>query len=78
MGRAAVGSHAIPTVFFLATLCILLLPQNALSFYLPGVAPEDFQKVSYFFWLDFFPFDLGFFYTYCLYDPVNMKGMFIA
>ncbi|KAL8521825.1 hypothetical protein ACS0TY_012115 [Phlomoides rotata] len=44
MGRAAVGSHAIRTVFFLATLCISLLPQNALSFYLPGVAPEDFQK----------------------------------
>ncbi|KAK4388969.1 Transmembrane 9 superfamily member 8 [Sesamum angolense] len=44
MGRAAVGSHAIPTVFFFATICILLFSHNALSFYLPGVAPEDFQK----------------------------------
>ncbi|KAL0323951.1 UNVERIFIED_CONTAM: Transmembrane 9 superfamily member 8 [Sesamum calycinum] len=48
MGRAAVGSHAIPTVFFFATICSLLFSHNALSFYLPGVAPEDFQKVLLF------------------------------
>ncbi|KAL0330204.1 UNVERIFIED_CONTAM: Transmembrane 9 superfamily member 8 [Sesamum radiatum] len=44
MGRAAVGSHAIPTVFFFATICILLFSHNALSFYISGFAPEDFQK----------------------------------
>ncbi|KAL0312120.1 UNVERIFIED_CONTAM: Transmembrane 9 superfamily member 8 [Sesamum radiatum] len=44
MGRAAVGSHAIRSVFFFAAICILLFSHNALSFYLPGVAPEDFQK----------------------------------
>ncbi|KAL2236911.1 transmembrane 9 superfamily member 8 [Sesamum indicum] len=44
MARAAGGSHAIRTVFFFATICILLFSHNVLSFYLPGVAPEDFQK----------------------------------
>ncbi|KAK6137128.1 hypothetical protein DH2020_029137 [Rehmannia glutinosa] len=44
MERAAAGSRAIRTVFFFTTICILLFSHNALSFYLPGVSPEDFQK----------------------------------
>ncbi|KAL6578548.1 Transmembrane 9 superfamily member 8 [Orobanche minor] len=44
MARAAVKFHAIRTVFIFTTICVLLIPDNALCFYLPGVAPEDFQK----------------------------------
>ncbi|KAI3454010.1 hypothetical protein Pfo_010673 [Paulownia fortunei] len=44
MGRAAVGFRAIRTVFIFTTICILLFFDNALCFYLPGVAPEDFEK----------------------------------
>ncbi|KAK6116903.1 hypothetical protein DH2020_049360 [Rehmannia glutinosa] len=44
MGRAPVGFRAIRTVFIFTTICVLLFTDNALCFYLPGVAPEDFQK----------------------------------
>ncbi|XP_073055422.1 transmembrane 9 superfamily member 9-like [Primulina eburnea] len=44
MGRVAVRSHTVRLLFILETICILLLSHNALCFYLPGVAPEDFQK----------------------------------
>ncbi|KAK4491029.1 hypothetical protein RD792_001750 [Penstemon davidsonii] len=45
MGRAtAVGSPAIRAVFFFTTITIFFFSRNALGFYLPGVAPEDFQK----------------------------------
>ncbi|PIN00246.1 Endosomal membrane protein, EMP70 [Handroanthus impetiginosus] len=44
MGRAAVGFHAISTVFIFTTICILLFSDNAFCFYLPGVTPQDFAK----------------------------------
>ncbi|GFP81461.1 transmembrane 9 superfamily member 8 [Phtheirospermum japonicum] len=44
MATAALKLHAIRTVFIFTTICVLLFTDNALCFYLPGVAPEDFQK----------------------------------
>ncbi|KAL3645869.1 Transmembrane 9 superfamily member 8 [Castilleja foliolosa] len=44
MATAPAKFHAIRTVFIFTTICILLFTDNALCFYLPGVAPEDFQK----------------------------------
>ncbi|KAK4422344.1 Transmembrane 9 superfamily member 8 [Sesamum alatum] len=44
MGRVAVGSRAIPTVFVFTIISIVLFSDNARCFYLPGVAPQDFEK----------------------------------
>ncbi|XP_051151364.1 transmembrane 9 superfamily member 9-like [Andrographis paniculata] len=43
MGGAAVRSNTLCAVIFSFT-CILLFARGALGFYLPGVAPQDFQK----------------------------------
>ncbi|KAL2236111.1 transmembrane 9 superfamily member 8 [Sesamum indicum] len=44
MGRVAVGSRAIRTLFIFTIISILLFSDNAGCFYLPGVAPQDFEK----------------------------------
>ncbi|XP_073128513.1 transmembrane 9 superfamily member 8-like [Henckelia pumila] len=44
MGRTAIQSHTMRLIFIFRTIFILIFSHNALSFYLPGVAPEDFQK----------------------------------
>ncbi|KAL0297344.1 UNVERIFIED_CONTAM: Transmembrane 9 superfamily member 8 [Sesamum radiatum] len=44
MGRVAVGSFAIRTLFIFTVISILLFSDNARCFYLPGVAPQDFEK----------------------------------
>ncbi|EPS68838.1 hypothetical protein M569_05931, partial [Genlisea aurea] len=44
MGIPASGSLAVHTIFMCRIICVLLLSHTALSFYLPGVAPEDFEK----------------------------------
>ncbi|KAH6790920.1 Endomembrane protein 70 protein family [Perilla frutescens var. frutescens] len=36
--------NSIRAVFIFTTICILLFSDNVLCFYLPGVAPEDFEK----------------------------------
>ncbi|XP_073042675.1 transmembrane 9 superfamily member 9-like [Primulina eburnea] len=44
MARAAIQSHTMRLIFIFETIFVLTISHNAIGFYLPGVAPEDFQK----------------------------------